>query len=186
MRKIRFSACTKCSEVEGVSVRRSVKESPAPRRFRVLGPNSVLNVEEPCFARDSQASKQSKPITNPRASNSRIQSKSFLRYKISDPHANRVFNDHNFAIPDQSSSNQDVDVVARRSAHAYHAILLQTQYLGDTHDFTVEFDLDVDRDVGQVCDFLKRNQDDFLPSYGTKLIVACVRVSTVVTTLALA
>jgi len=169
-----------------VSVKRSAKESPPPRRLRVLFPNSELNVEEPCLARDSQASKQSRPITNPRASNSRIQSKSFLRDKIGDPDADRVFDNHNLAIPDQSPSNQDVNVVTCRSAHAYYAILFQSQYLSDTHDFTVQFDLHVDGNVGKMGDLLKRNQDDFLPSYWTKLIVACVRVSTVVTTLALA
>ncbi len=75
-----------------------------------------------------------------------------VKVRNSDPHA--FFDDDDFAEADQRAANENVDILAGRTRHLDYAAHLEFENRANRHDLPVEFNFDVDRNVGIVSDLL--------------------------------
>src|SRR5512142_781009 len=81
---------------------------------------------------------------------------SFLLAKIRDTDAHRLFDNHDFRVSEHRPTHENVDVVAGRTGDRDHAPRPQFQNLGEGHDSATEFHVDVQWDVCEIGDLIKR------------------------------
>ena len=78
--------------------------------------------------------------------------------KIRQPDTEVTLQNHDFSGPQRRAPGQDVEVLASRAAQPDYAAHFPIQDLLQRPELPVELDLELDRHVGQVCDFFNWRQ----------------------------